>query len=77
MAQQLSELKNKKPKESSGLAARLQAKKIRVCFEHTTIVVMSLRFYLVYKDLNVKLTVSLSGIENRDWEDITVGPGPE
>lgn len=33
--------------------------------------------YLIDKNLNVRLTVKLRGIINRDWEDIAVGPGPE
>src|SRR5690606_31051496 len=33
--------------------------------------------YLIDKSLNILLTCRLEGIENRDWEDITIGPGPE
>ena len=25
----------------------------------------------------IKLTCTLAGVENRDWEDIAVGPGPD
>ncbi len=33
--------------------------------------------YLINKSLEIVLTCRLEGIENRDWEDITIGPGPE
>jgi hypothetical protein len=33
--------------------------------------------YLINEKLQVKLTCNLSGIGNRDWEDIAVGPGPD
>jgi hypothetical protein len=33
--------------------------------------------FLFDKSLNVKLTVLLKGVENRDWEDMAVGPGPD
>jgi len=32
--------------------------------------------YLVDRDLNIRLTCVIDGVRNRDWEDITVGPGP-
>lgn len=35
------------------------------------------RVFLINKKANIKLTCVLKGIENRDWEDIAVGPGPE
>lgn len=33
--------------------------------------------FLFDKSLTVKLTVVLKGVENRDWEDMAVGPGPD
>ncbi len=33
--------------------------------------------YLIDRSLKVLLTCRLDGVENRDWEDIAVGPGPE
>lgn len=33
--------------------------------------------FLVDRDLNIRLTCIVEGVQNRDWEDITVGPGPE
>jgi hypothetical protein len=33
--------------------------------------------YLLDEKLNIRLSCKLEGIKNRDWEDITVGPGPE
>lgn len=35
------------------------------------------QIYLLDKNLQIRLTVKLKGIINRDWEDIAVGPGPE
>ena len=29
------------------------------------------------EQLEIKLTCTLAGVENRDWEDITTGPGPD
>jgi hypothetical protein len=33
--------------------------------------------YLVGEDLKIRLACRLKGVRNRDWEDITVGPGPD
>lgn len=33
--------------------------------------------FLVDTKMNIRLTCVLKGIDNRDWEDIAVGPGPE
>ena len=33
--------------------------------------------YLINRDMEILLTCRLDGVENRDWEDIAVGPGPE
>jgi hypothetical protein len=35
------------------------------------------KIFLINKKANIKLTCTLKGIKNRDWEDIAVGPGPE
>ena len=72
--QQLSELTHKKLKESSGLAASIENPGMLWTHNDSG---NAPEIYLVDKDLNIRLTVSLSGIENRDWEDITVGPGPD
>jgi hypothetical protein len=34
-------------------------------------------FFLLDTLLNVKLVCQLQGVDNRDWEDIAIGPGPE
>lgn len=72
--QQLSELTHKKLKESSGLAASMENPGMLWTHNDSG---NAPEIYLVDKDLNIRLTVSLSEIENRDWEDITVGPGPD
>jgi len=33
--------------------------------------------YLIDEKLEIRLACKLVGVKNRDWEDITVGPGPE
>jgi hypothetical protein len=33
--------------------------------------------FLFDKNLKIALTCKLQGVENRDWEDIVIGPGPE
>lgn len=33
--------------------------------------------YLIDKELNVVMTVKLEGVTNRDWEEISVGAGPD
>ena len=33
--------------------------------------------YLIDQHLKIAMTCKLVGVENRDWEDIAVGPGPE
>jgi hypothetical protein len=35
------------------------------------------QIFLIDKNLNIKLTCTLKGVMNRDWEDIAVGPGPD
>jgi hypothetical protein len=72
--QQLSELTNKKLKESSGLAASKANPGLLWTHNDSG---NDAEIYLVDKNLNISLTVHLPGIENRDWEDITVGPGPD
>lgn len=72
--QQLSELTHKKLKESSGLAASMGNPGMLWTHNDSG---NAPEIYLVDKDLNIRLTVTLSGIDNRDWEDITVGPGPD
>ena len=70
----LSELKEKKLSEVSGLATsirnpgRLWAHNDRGNRPEV---------YLIDDKCDVKLTVVLDGIKNRDWEDIAVGPGPD
>lgn len=72
--QQLSELASKTLKESSGLAASIGNRDMLWTHNDSG---NAAEIYLVDKGLNIKLTVVLSDIENRDWEDIAVGPGPD
>src|SRR5688572_9254920 len=72
--QKLAELKNKKLKEVSGLAASINNPKMLWAHnDHGN----DPEIFLVDENLDIKLTCTLTGIENRDWEDITTGPGPD
>jgi hypothetical protein len=72
--EQLAELKNKKLDEVSGLATSINNPGLLWTHNDSF---NGAQVFLVDKDLKVKLTCNLAGIENRDWEDIAVGPGPE
>ncbi|RAW02335.1 hypothetical protein [Pseudochryseolinea flava] len=70
---QLAELMDKKLKEVSGMAAsRGNAGLFWVHNDSGN----EPEIYLIDDQLNIRLTVKLEGVENRDWEDIAVGPGP-
>lgn len=70
----LAELKNKKLSEISGLAASVRNPKLLWAHNDSG---NDPEIYLLDENLEIKLTVKLSGVENRDWEDITAGPGPD
>ena len=70
----LSNLKNKKLKEVSGLvASRANPGYLWVHNDGGN----PAEIYLVDLALNVRLTCVLPDAENRDWEDIAIGPGPD
>lgn len=69
----LVELDNKKLKEISGIATSISNPgKIWVHNDSGN----DAEIFLVDTNLNINLEITLKGIENRDWEDIAVGPGP-
>lgn len=70
----LSEMKDDKIKEASGLA---MSKTNAGYFWTHNDSFNDANIFLVDKDLKITLTCHLQGVVNRDWEDITVGPGPE
>jgi hypothetical protein len=72
--EKLAELKNKDLKEISGIAASVANPKHLWAHNDAG---NKAEIYLLDEGLNVKMTCKLSGIENRDWEDIAVGPGPD
>jgi hypothetical protein len=72
--QPLSELTDKKLKEASGLAASVGNPNMLWTHNDSG---NDPEIFLVDRNLEIKLTVRLAGVENRDWEDITVGPGPD
>src|SRR5690349_8917404 len=67
----LKELKNYKLSELSGLAASSKNPGYLWSLNDSG---NGAEVFLVDKELNIKLTCTLAGIENRDWEDIAVGP---
>jgi hypothetical protein len=71
--ERLVKLKNKKLGEISGIAA--SANNPGYFWVHNDSG-NAAEVYLVDEKLNILLTCSLE-MENRDWEDIAVGPGPE
>lgn len=70
----LSELTNKKLKEVSGIAASVGHPGMLWALNDSG---NDAEIFLLDKNLEIKLTVKLLGIKNRDWEDITVGPGAD
>jgi hypothetical protein len=72
--QPLAEVTDKKLKEASGLAA--SANNPGMLWTHNDSG-NGAAVFLIDKKLDVKLTCKLGKVKNRDWEDITVGPGPE
>ena len=70
----LSEMKDKKLKEVSGVASSVSNKGLLWAHNDSG---NSPEVYLLNEKLEVVATCNLDGIENRDWEDIAVGPGPD
>jgi hypothetical protein len=70
----LSELTSMKLKETSGLEASV--KNPNMLWAHNDSG-NDAEIFLLNENLEIKLTVMMVGIKNRDWEDITVGPGPD
>lgn len=73
-AVRLAEITNNKLGEISGLATSSVNPKMLWAHNDSG---NDPEIYLLNEQLEVKLTVRLDGVENRDWEDIAVGPGPE
>lgn len=70
----LSSLSDKKLEEASGLAASIVNPGLLWTHNDSG---NPAEVFLIDKDLKIKVTLKLKGVENRDWEDICVGPGPE
>jgi hypothetical protein len=70
----LAELHNEKLSEVSGLAASIRNPNLLWTHNDSG---NEPEVYLINDSLSIKLTCRLAGIENRDWEDIAVGPGPD
>lgn len=70
----LAELTNKKLKEVSGIASSIGNPGYLWAHNDSK---NKAEIYLIDQKLKIALTCRLRGVENRDWEDITVGPGPK
>ena len=70
----LAELNNKELKEISGIAASVNNPKLLWAHNDSG---NGADIFLLDDHLDIKLTCTLAGVENRDWEDIAVGPGPD
>ncbi len=70
----LAELKEKKLKEVSGLAASIGNPGLLWTHNDSG---NDAEVYLIDLETNIKQTFLLENVDNRDWEDITVGPGPD
>lgn len=70
----LAELKSKKIEEASGLVSSIANPG---CLWTHNDSGNGPEVFLIDQKAKVKMVCTLKGIENRDWEDITIGPGPE
>lgn len=70
----LAKLKSKKLQEISGLES--SSNNPHLLWVHNDSENKA-EIYLIDEHLEIKLTCELQGVENRDWEDISVGPGPD
>ena len=71
---QLGVLKSKKLDEVSGLAASVANPGMLWTLNDSN---NPAEVYLIDLETNIKQTYVLKGVLNRDWEEISIGPGPE
>jgi hypothetical protein len=71
---ELSELTNNVIGEASGLAASINNPGLLWTHNDSG---NAAEIFLVNEKTEIKMTCILKGVENRDWEDISVGPGPD
>lgn len=71
---ELQELTNSKLEEASDLAASVNNPGLLWTLNDSG---NGPNVFLIDQHLNIKLTCTLKGIKNRDWEDLAVGPGPD
>src|SRR3989337_543230 len=70
----LAELKNKNLNEISGIAASINNPTLLWSHNDKG---NDAEIFLLDENLNVKLTCKIKDVDNRDWEDIATGPGPD
>jgi hypothetical protein len=74
MGRKTGEIHNKKIFEASGIAASIANPGLLWIHNDSG---NGAEVFLIDTTVNIKLTCTLEGISNRDWEDIAVGPGPD
>ncbi|HYG04533.1 MAG TPA: hypothetical protein VD927_18930 [Chryseosolibacter sp.] len=70
----LAEINNKAIQEASGIAASISNEELLWTHNDSG---NPAEIFLIDKNMDIRLTCVLKGVDNRDWEDIAVGPGPE
>src|SRR5690606_24213398 len=73
-AEKLATLKSKKMKEISGIVS--SRNNPGLIWGHNDSG-NEAEVFLIDKNLDIVLTCTLKGVNNRDWEDIAIGPGPD
>lgn len=73
-AEKLAELKNEKLGEISGIAASIANPGLFWAHNDSG---NGAEIFLINKKLEIVMSCKLDKIQNRDWEDVAVGPGPE
>lgn len=74
IGKKLKRLNDKRIKEASGIAASIANPGLLWAHNDSG---NEAEIFLLDTALQVKLIVKFPGLANRDWEDITVGPGPD
>jgi hypothetical protein len=72
--EELAEVKNKRLEEASGLVASISNEGLLWTHNDSG---NPPELFLIDEKVNIKLTCKLQGVQNRDWEDVAAGPGPE
>jgi hypothetical protein len=72
--EKLGQVRNKRLQEASGIAASINNPGFLWTHNDSG---NPPEVFLIDERSDIKFTCLLAGVENRDWEDVTVGPGPD